>query len=291
LRGRWDWSKADNLMRAASLAGVNMLGILDYSARWATTGPDGKGHYRPKSNADYAAYARAVADRFRPGGGFWDENPDLTPVALALEIWNEPFAYWSWGPEPDPAAYAATARSAAVAIRSADPTIKILISGDVAQFRRDNAAVDWLDKVLTADPGLGALIDAYSVHPYPFPRTKSPTDDSGDARSNYGRVPETHSIAVAHGADHAIWITEVGWTTATRTTAGVSEANQAKYVRDAIERAFTEWTFVDKVFVYAWDASNGDLTDVEGNFGLRRANDSLKPAWRSVTDAAARWRT
>jgi hypothetical protein len=289
-RDQWNWDHADTLMRAAAVAGVSVLGILDYSAPWASSGRRGDGHSPPRNNADYAAYAAAVAARFGSRGDFWVQNPTLVPAALALELWNEPWGHWFWQPDPDPTAYAAMAHAAAAAIRAANPSVKILMPGDILQWRQVGTA-QWLDRVLAADPGLGALIDVYSVHPYPSPRRRAPTDDSGDAAGSYGRVPQTRAVAIAHGAEHPIWITEIGWSTATRSADGVSEATQAAYLSRAIERALTKWPYVEKVFVFAWGTSNGNMTDSEGNFALRRNNGTLKPAWQAVEDAAARWPT
>jgi hypothetical protein len=285
----WDWSRTDNLMTAASRTRVNVLGILDYSAPWASSSPIGDTGYPPRRAGDYATYAAAVASRYGPGGSFWIGHANLTPLPLgALEIWNEPFGFWAWKPNPDPIAYAALARQAADAIRAVNPTITLVLPGDAFQARTDGASVAWLDNVLTAEPTLGSLIDAYSVHPYPSPRDKGPYGNSGALGTNYERVTATHSVAVAHGADHPIWITEIGWSTTTA-AGGVSEATQKTYVEGAITRAMTEWPYVDKVFIYTWDRDNGVPTSVEGNFGMRRSDGSFKPAWDAVKAAAARW--
>ena len=288
-RGRWDWTKADRLMRAASHAGVSVLGILDYSAPWASSGEHDEYNYPPKAFADFATYAANVAARYGSGGVFWAEHPGLVPAAIALEIWNEPFAYWSWEPAPNPIAYAAMVRAGATAIRAANAAVQILISGDVVEYGRRGPGGPWLDRVLAADVGLGSLIDAFSVHPYPSPRQKSPLDESAELR--FDRVPETRAVAMAHGLDKPVWITEIGWTTATRSGEGVNESTQARFIGEAIERALTQWTYVAKVFVYTWDTSNGVMTDTEGNFALRRANGTMKPAWQVVKDEAARWRS
>jgi hypothetical protein len=285
--GTWDWTRPDNLMTAASRSGVGVLAILDYSAQWASSGPDT--NYPPKNNADYATYAAAVAARYGPGGTFWLTHPTLSPRPLdGLEIWNEPWGYWFWKSGPNPAAYAAMARAATVAIRAASPGVKILISGDVLEVRTDGAIVNWFDNVLNADPGLGQLVDGYTVHPYPSPRQKSPMDDSGDIRWNFARVTVTHNVAVAHGADKPIWITEVGWTTATGVPDGVSEATQAQYLHDAITRSIGQWgSYVAKIYLYTWGTSNGVMTDIEGNYALQHADGTFKPAWASITSLLA----
>ena len=68
-RGHFDWSRADNMFAAASRAGVEILGILDYSAPWASEVP-GDTQYPPANNADFANFARKVVERYGPGGTF-----------------------------------------------------------------------------------------------------------------------------------------------------------------------------------------------------------------------------
>lgn len=291
-RGSYDWERTDALMTAAAVSGIDVLAILDYSTRWASSDPSGAGaeHFAPRDAADYAAFAAAVVGRYGRNGSFWSTRPDLTPRPLAaVEIWNEPYGYWFWKPDPNPAAYARLARATATAIKATHPEVKILISGEVWQARRDDAAVPWLARVLDADSGLAKLVDGYSLHPYPWPRNAGPYDTSN--RWSFDLVQRSREIAAARHAALPIWITEIGWSTADLPDDGVSEATQAAYVRQAMERAFGEWgSYVERVFFYSFDRSNTDVRDREGNYGLLRADDSFKPAWHEITryiDAAA----
>ena len=280
--GSYSWSRTDALMASASLAGVNVLGILDYSAPWASSDPTGgrDTKYPPRSNHEYARYAAAVVSRYGPGGSFWAARPDLAPRPLtAVQIWNEPWGYWFWKPNPSPAAYATLARTAIGAIRAANPLIKVLIAGDVLQVRTDGQIVDWLRNLRAADPGLATLADAYSVHPYPHPRTLGPYAERSDPRWDFRRVTLTHQI----DPSLPVWITEVGWSTAS-TSDSVSEATQAEYVRGAVERSLVEWgSFVERVFVYSYDKDSGNTSDREGYYGLRRQDGAPKPALDSLT--------
>ena len=283
----WDWTKSDNLMRAASRSGVNVLAILDYSAPWASSDPSGGGdtHFPPSSVSAYAGYAGAVVARYGANGSFWAANPGLEPRPLgAIEIWNEPFGWWNWKPAPDPAAYAALVRAAAAAARAAEPSIPVLADGDLLEVRSDGAIVGWLDSLLSADPGLGSVVSAFAIHPYPDPPSKSPMETSGDPRWTYsGNVALVRQTEKLHAVRTPLWITEIGWTTATGTSDGVTEAQQAQYVTQAVSLGIGMWgAFVQKVFVYSWDESTGAPRDAEGNYGLRRADGTFKPAWPSL---------
>jgi hypothetical protein len=280
-RGSFSWARTDAMMAAASHAGVNVLGILAYSAPWASSDPSGAGNnkYPPRDPGDYARYAAAVVARYGAGGSFWSARPDLQARPLtAVEIWNEPWGYWFWKPNPSPGAYALLARRAAEAINAVNPSVTILIPGDVLQVRTDGAIVDWLRNVRAADPGLTGLVDAYSVHPYPDPRTNGPYQDRSDPRWDYRRVMLTRQI----DSSLPIWITEVGWSTAS-TSDSVSEATQATYVEGAVNRALSDWgAYVQRIFVYSFDKDSGNVADREGYYGLRRRDGSAKPAWDAL---------
>jgi hypothetical protein len=279
--GKYSWGRTDAMMAAASLAGVNVLGILSYSAPWASSDPSGGGDskYPPRAASDYARYAAAVVSRYGQGGHFWASRPDLPMRPLtAVQIWNEPWGHWFWKPNPSPVAYARLARAAASAIRAVNPNTKILVSGDILQVRTDGAIVDWLRNLRAADPGLNTLVDAYSVHPYPHPRTNGPFLDRSDPRWDYRRVTLTHEI----DPSLPIWITEVGWSTA-NTSDSVSQTTQATYVTDAVVRAVRDWgSYVQRIFLYSFDRDSTNLADREGHYGLLRQDGSAKPAWTAL---------
>ena len=287
--GTFSWTKSDNVMAGAAAAGVDVLAILGYSATWASSDPSGGGsiHYPPKNNADYADYAKAVVQRYGPGGTFWSLRPDLPArPLLAVELWNEPWGHWFWKSGVNPTAYAALARAGAVAVKSVQPNVKVLLSGDLLQVRTDGALVSWLDNVLAADPGLVSYIDAYSVHPYPYPRQQGPMVDHADARWDYKRIELIRQVAVNRNAAKPIWITELGWSTA-NTSDSVSESVQAQFMTEAVNRAFGSWPYVEKLYLYTATQDRADMNDREAHYGVRRADGSWKPSWTAITNLVA----
>ena len=271
-KGDFRWGRSDALMASAARTGTNVLAILDYSARWASSDPSGGGdiHYPPKNFADYATFATKVVERYGSNGTFWAARPDLPRRPLAaVELWNEPWGSWFWKPNPDPAAYARLVRTAATAIRAAKPDMKILISGDLIAIRSDGRGARWLEDVLAADGGLAPLFDAYSTHPYPSPRNRGPLDTTSGPEYRFDRAQLTRDIASARASLKPVWITEVGWSTAASVSDAVTEATQATFVKDAIGNAITKQK-VERIFIFGWDRSNGVATDREGNYGLQR---------------------
>jgi polysaccharide biosynthesis protein PslG len=283
-RGRFDWRATDRLMGGAAEHGLDVLAILDYSAPWASGGDE---HDPPRDPADYAAYARAVVERYGEGGSFWRGRDAVRPLR-AVELWNEPWGHFFWRPEPDPAAYATLARAAAEAVRAADAGVDVLVSADLLQVRADGEVRPWFAALLDADPKLPELVDGWSVHPYPEPRDRGPGE--GPARSPYAfaRVEAIRDLARRRGAMRPLWLTEIGWSTSSG-PGGVSEARQATYLGAALDRALGPWRdFVRAVFVYGYDRDNGAPDDLEGHFGVRRADGSPKPAWDAVARRAGR---
>jgi polysaccharide biosynthesis protein PslG len=283
--GRFDWGPTDRLMAAAAAEGIAVLPIIDYAARWASSDPGGDVHHPPRDPGQYAAFARAVVARYGPGGEFWEGREDAVPLR-AIELWNEPWGHFFWKPEPDPAAYARLARAAAAAVRDASADVDVLVSADLLQVRGDGAPLPWFEALLDADSELPELVDGWTVHPYPGPRDRGPSDGSGDVRFTFGRVTETAAIARRRDAERPLWITEIGWSTAA-TDEGVSEEEQAQHLGAALDRALGDWRDLVRVtFVYGWDRDNGSPDDLEGHFGVRRADGSFKPAWEAVVRRA-----
>ena len=272
-RGVWNWDLGDKFMRNVSIAGVNVLATLAYSANWAASGPTI--YHPPRDPAEYAAFARRVVERYGPDGAFWRANPDLDPRPLrAIEIWNEPWHAHFWRPTPDPSAYTRLVRAAATAIRAADPSIKILVSADLYGMTETSQPVTWFSAMLDEDPALYRThVDAYSVHAYS--QERSPMDAVTKQLWRFDRFLVTRDLAQKAGAAHPVWITEYGWTTYQGHPDGVSEETQALYTRQALRRAHEEFAgVVERSFLYQWGNPSNDRT---GAFSLFRTDGTAKP--------------
>lgn len=279
-RGRFDWSRGDNMFTAASRSGIDILPILGYAAPWAALDP-GNNQSMPSDIGAYANFSAAVVARYGPGGTFWAQHPELSPrPARTVEVFNEPWGYWGWPGNPDPAYYARMARAATLAIKDANPDVGVLISGDLQQSRRDTQIPDWIGAVLDAEPGLGSIIDGYSVHAYHY---GAPDEDHADNRWYFGKIEMIRRVTAAHDANKPLWITEIGYSTARNVEGAVSEATQARYVRMAITRAFAEWPYVRRFFYYSYERDSGNPDDNAGGMALLRPDGSAKPAWTTIT--------
>ncbi len=277
-KGSWNWQLGDTFMRNASIAGVNVLATIAYSAEWAASGPSE--YNPPRDPAEYANFCRRLIERYGPNGTFWRDNPGLEARPLrAVEIWNEPWLAYFWRPSPDPAAYARLVRAAATAIRAADPTVKILASADLYGSDEADRPVTWFSALLDADPALFRdLVDAYSVHCYS--QERSPMDSTTRQLWRFDRFLATRDLAAAAGASHPVWITEFGWTTYQGDPDGVSEQTQALYLGQALRRVVEEFPgVVERSFVFQWGNPSPDRT---GGHSLLREDGSAKPALQTL---------
>jgi hypothetical protein len=288
-RGRFDWRRSDALMTGASVAGVNVLAVLAFSAPWASSDPSGRGsvYYPPQDPADFARYATAVVQRYGPRGSFWAAQPKLIPRPLqAIEVWNEPWWHGFWAPRADPSGYAALVRTTGAAIRQVAPGVSILVSGDL--LGDGTAGNDpWLTQLLDVRPSIAPYVDVWSVHPYPDPKSQGPR--GGPIQYSYERVPLIAQTVAAAGVRRPIWITEIGWSSASHNSDGVSESTQARYLHDALVEALTTWRgTVARTFVYDWTEDSGRANDLEGHFALLGSDGRSKPAWNTVQQLASR---
>ncbi len=278
-RGRFDWRRSDALMTAAATTGTDVLAVLAYSAPWASSDPSPRHSpdFPPRDQSDYAEYASAVVQRYGPAGAFWSSHTGLPSRPLrTVEIWNEPWWHGFWRPQPDAGAYAALVRTAGSSIRRVAPSVTILVSGDLTQ-PTDPGAPPWLAGLLAARPSVAPYVDAWSVHPYPDPKSLGPAD--GPVESSFQRVPLIWRMVKAARLTRPLWITEVGWSSATAAAEGVTELDQARYLHDALGEAVTSWrSFVVRTFVYSWGVDTGNSSDLEGHFALYDARGHPKPA-------------
>jgi CheY-like chemotaxis protein len=81
--------------------------------------------------------------------------------------------------------------------------VDVLVPADLLQVRTDGRIAPWFSALLSADRSLPDLVDGWTVHPYPSPRS-APPDAHGDPRFGFGRVEETRRLAAAAGVERPI---------------------------------------------------------------------------------------
>ncbi|HEX5504973.1 MAG TPA: hypothetical protein VFW96_20315, partial [Thermomicrobiales bacterium] len=203
--GRWNWGPHDGAVAADRGAGLEVIGLLDYSAGWAVGGASASPLPPPRDA--WAAYVAATVTRYRGAVRVW-------------EVWNEPDLPRYWG--GDVRDYAALLDATAVLIHRLDPGALVL-SGGVSEVDR---GIQFLDAVRV----LGGLdhVDGVGMHPY-----------VGYHSLLYGAyrdqaVPALRAFETRAG--RALWFTEFGFSSSIEGGGAAGEAAQADgLVRQIVE--------------------------------------------------------
>ncbi|MGB8405367.1 MAG: hypothetical protein WCE30_15000 [Mycobacterium sp.] len=270
VKGTFDWSFTDRMVRAASTHSMKVLALLTYSPSWAR--PSGTGsHVPPTDVADYATFARVAAQRYSPlGVDRW-------------EIWNEPNIGDFWQPKPNIDQYGALFRAAAAALRDVDPRATVLTGGltrgTTTKDRSRIAQTEFIDGLYAN--GSAQLASAIAIHPYSFPVL--PAVGGPEAAGRFADLPAVHAV-MDHWGDGGkkIWATEFGAPTGTDDEA-MSEADQAKSIAQA-EQMVRAWNWMGPLIIFELRDHGTDRSDIEQNFGVLNNDLTPKEAGRALLD-------
>jgi polysaccharide biosynthesis protein PslG len=266
VRNSWYVRRMDRLFAAAAARRIKVIVTLWATPCWASTAPrhvlatcnsDGWSPtavaYPP---ADVGEYARIVR---------WLESRYGSHIA-ALEVWNEPNLasqeFW----RGSPAQYAALLRAAYPASTAAGRHVPVL-AGALA-----GVDIGYLASLYAA--GIRGFYDGLSIHPY------------GPAESLAERLGSFRAAELAAGDSAALWLTEIGWSTANGPPDAVSENAQATQLRTAFG-VIDRLAYVRAATVYSLRDDGTDLAAREDNFGLVRRDFSAKPALEALRSALA----
>ena len=151
----YDWAALDRFMEAAARLRVAVLPTLLGAPRWAAdqrySGPSSRLRVLVPASAEaFARFSSAVVERYRSSSSFWTDGRDapLTPVKVkAWQVWNEPDISIFWPqhygecqvplvgrtcPQSTDLRFAPSyldlLRQTSSAIKSADPTAKVMLA-------------------------------------------------------------------------------------------------------------------------------------------------------------------
>src|SRR3954471_11300989 len=268
----YDWAKLDAEAGALAKHDLRWLPILDYSAHWAASDP-GNYHSPPTSNDDYAAYAKASAERYGRGGTHAGPFPVTT-----YEIWNEPNGPWFWHPTPDAAVYADMYIKASAEIKSVDPDATVVVGGLVAD-------ATFVERMYAARPELRGNVDAIGWHAY----APSP---AGIFRGVRGLRQTLERLG---DPDVPINVTELGWPTHGTgkdvQPIVVSEDARAASLEVAAEALARSDCNVGAVIPYTWTTPERDTDNEEDWYGIRHPDGSPSPTSDALVRVLERWRS
>jgi hypothetical protein len=258
-RGNFDFSDYDVQVADAEAYGQEFIGLLCFGAPWAASGSGGDIMYPPDDPADFANFCFMTVDRYKDKIRYW-------------EIWNEQNAQRFWKPEPDPEAFGYLLKAATDAIRAADPEAVVAFGGLAPIYSSAwDSMWGFLEEVYAFHPDIGEYFDVLAIHTYTFIQVEEPETDDPLLRlwqSVPTMIRDAKDIVTRwEGREKPIWITEVGWHTASNNKLGYStEEEQAQY----IVRSFV-LSVAGGVTMHCWytfrDGANY-LDDSEAAFGL-----------------------
>jgi hypothetical protein len=227
--GAYDWSGTDALATNAALNGIELLpfayGTPEYASGSFREPPLGS----PDAKQAWKDFLVAAAQRYGPGGEFWDEftaqNPGAEPQPFEVwQIWNEENSPSFFEPKPSPKKYAELLSISDQALDSVDPGADVLLGGMFGTPNRNGAIFSWkFLKRLYKVKGAEQHFDAVALHPY------SPNIAGIKAQIELAR----DKIKKAGGGKPPIWITELGWGSAGNGPSDLikSRAGQKKMLR------------------------------------------------------------
>ncbi len=277
----------DEFVRNAQLRDSEVLMTLWGTPKWAN---GGKGpNYLPTSMTDFQNFAKAIASRYsgRTAGypfvrffGLWNESN------LALFLTPQ---FNSKGQIVSPAAYAKLAAAGYAGIKAGNSKALVAI-GETSSSGRDKKVAGSSDSVrpgtfaqLVAKANKKLKFDAWAHHPYPVPVNQKPTQKVLWPNVALTSLPQFEtSIDTWFGRKNIpVWITEYGNETKPGEPKGVTEAQQASYLPQAIDIAKKD----KRVPMFIWFV----LRDSAGSpwqSGIYRNTGSAKPSQPKFAAAA-----
>lgn len=216
-RGQWNWNWHDERLAEARRHQVKTIGVLGGLASPGWSSPENlepgqvTTHGCPADMADWEAYVRAVATRYKGQITVWESWNEVMNLAQVQRLG------WSV------AKYVDLHRRTYRILKEVDPKNKVLLSAD------------WLSFVgQCLDAGLGETFDGIVPHPYRPSSTPEAwlLNYSVHEMGHVGTVFETARRWLAeHGHPQAeVWATELGWALSGRDWIAVPLATHGEYV-------------------------------------------------------------
>jgi hypothetical protein len=292
------WQSTDAFMLVAASHGLHVMATPGGSPSWIQSSWN-VGPTSTSAVPAYAEFVRQLVARYGSQGSFWTEHPTVPKVPIEMyDLWNEPYTPQFWSPGPNPALYAQMFKAAVAAARPADPSAKFLLEANPGSFA--SGSPPFLAAMFAAVPDLGAYADAVSVHPYAssgwspsyctrYSPSRGLSQDWHATQYETCRVTDIRQILNAnHATKTRIWMTEVGYSTTTSSSSGVTESRQASYVHALFSLLRGPWkSLVSGVQWYQYE-DVGTAPAYGDHFGLLRADGSPKPAWAAFVSEAQR---
>jgi hypothetical protein len=286
------WWQFDPIVYLAAQRGITILPTIYGTPHWVAQYQGCFSNCHKLGPATLQAYVafhlfmRAAAERYGPGGRFWEQHPGLPRRPIRTwQIWNEQNSSDFWKPEPSVRDYAGLVIAGGEAVHAIDPGAKVILGGMIgepAQAGKKTVSGWSFARRLYADPRTRAAFEGVAIHPY------------GKSMRQIKRTVWRwrQEMRRAGGRRDRIWVTEIGWASGgMKHPLNRGPRGQAELIREAFsyfaqKRAALR---IASVVYYAWrDAAPGaDQCDWCAKSGLLRYHGRKpKPAWHAFRSVA-----
>jgi hypothetical protein len=279
--GAYDWAATDEEIADAAANGLKLLpffyGTPDYAADDHRAPPLGS----DEAKEGWKSFLEAAAERYGPGGAFWEQNPGVDPQPIITwQVWNEHNSRAFYKPKPSPKKYAELLRISDEALTGVDPDADILLGGMFATPGTNGSIHSWkFIKRLYKVKGAEQHFDAIALHPY--------SPNLAGIKAQVELVRE--QLKKAGDAGTPIWITELGWGSAGTKNHDLikSRAGQKKMLKKSFNLILDrrgKW-HIKRLFWFAWrDPQNpsdpvGVVCTWCASAGLFDNELNPKPSW------------
>jgi len=264
-QGTFKFAKYDQIVEAVTAEGISILGILHYSADWASS--CGAWNCPPKDNKLFVNYAINVASRYKDKVKFW-------------EIWNEPDSGTYWKPQDGLKSYCILLKDVYFALKKIDPGC-IVLNGGLAE------GIGSVNRLY--DNGAKDYFDILNIHIFQSPLNQGAIH----AVTSYPKI--AYKVMKRNGdGNKKIWVTEIGCPGVRRGSRTANwwmgenpdEAQQAEWVKHVYKGLLADQS-VAKVFWAFFRDCQGHWSNGVDYFGLIKWDYSKKPsfkAYRQVVD-------
>jgi len=238
----YSFGDLDDLVRNAQRHGIQLMITIWGTPRWANggNGPN----VAPTHPDDLTDFGRAIADRYSGRHAGY-------PYVGRYSIWNEPNLEIFLTPQFDrkgaiasPHSYATLYRAAYAGVKAGNATALVAIGETSNQGRDHPAAGATVDSVapgtfarlLALERGLS--FDAYATHPYPTRPNSPPGEKVRWPNVTLSQLPrfEASLNRWFERRNIPVWVTEYGYQTKPGDPLGVTEAQQARYLSQAMRQ-------------------------------------------------------
>lgn len=299
----------DSAVRAASAAGVNILGLLTYGPNYnVNTGDryeidfdkDGCPAHPDASAASvdawlpsWRAYVRTIVTRYQDQIHYW-------------EIQNEPNVQCFWrkvdlrAESPDAAEYAKVLRVAYETIQEVTPDAKVVFGGLPPGLEASNVdAYEYVKRF--HDAGGWKYFDILAVHPYRAPAFPEQVLDRSrfDVTSlTYQASPNSYNLRdevaafgrlMASLGSKPVWITEIGWAREALKERAAQRGSRAELVQsDYLIRSYIEALAAGAQVVMWYDFRDDNVPEnpTESSYGIVGRDGEPKPAYYAFSTMA-----